>query len=155
MTAPIEVTRLAREALNERAPALARIHADAFAGSAMRAWTADEIAELAERETCVVFAAAQGFLALDKVADEGDILSFAVAPAFQRKGVGSRILCRALDWLRETGVRRCILEVAADNHAAILLYRRAGFLPIARRFGYYPVKSGQIDAIVMENLLTA
>jgi ribosomal-protein-alanine N-acetyltransferase len=73
-----------------------------------------------------------------QILDEVDVLSVAVAPSWRWRGVGTRLLVRYLDWLREEGVRRVTLEVAASNRAARALYERLGLTCEGRRPGYYP-----------------
>jgi ribosomal-protein-alanine N-acetyltransferase len=54
------------------------------------------------------------------------------------------------------GAEQCFLEVRESNHAAIALYLREGFAPVARRAGYYPAParaSGREDALVMRRRL--
>jgi len=73
--------------------------------------------------------------------------NLAVAPEFQRKGVGQALL----DWLsteaRANGAARITLEVRATNFAAQELYRRDGYTAVAIRRGYYQ-DTGE-DALVM------
>src|SRR4051812_37025914 len=60
-----------------------------------------------------------GFILARLIKDEAEILTFAVHPAFQRKGIGRRLLT---DLLNHLGCNALYLEVAADNQAAIDLY---------------------------------
>lgn len=147
-TAPLD-----RDGVIRAAPRIAAIHADAFADTGERAWSETEIAALAARPSGAVFADGEGFIVLDIVADEAEILTLAVARRARRQGLGSKILETALNWLYAQAATRCFLEVAADNTNAISLYRRTGFEPISRRAGYYRREHGQIDAILMQNLL--
>lgn len=48
------------------------------------------------------------------------------------RGLGSRALQHALAWCRQRGVSEVMLKVAADNSAALAIYRRAGFVPVER-----------------------
>ncbi len=66
--------------------------------------------------------------------DPADVLRVAVAPEARGRGV-ARTLLDAL--LGQAGDRPVLLEVAADNAAALALYAAAGFLAIDRRSGYY------------------
>jgi ribosomal-protein-alanine N-acetyltransferase len=45
--------------------------------------------------------------------------------------------------LRMTPAKRMILEVAADNPAAIKVYSRLGFTKLSERKGYYARPDGQ------------
>lgn len=58
-------------------------------------------------------------------ADEVYIL--AVAPEAQGRGIGHLLLGAGLQQMRDRGTEMAILYVDAQNHAAIALYRKAGF----------------------------
>lgn len=77
-------------------------------------------------------------------ADPAELLRLGVDPAFQRRGVGSRLLTDAVTAARGS---RMLLEVAADNVTAIKLYLRQGFAVIDWRPQYY--RSGA-DAVIMQ-----
>jgi ribosomal-protein-alanine N-acetyltransferase len=65
-------------------------------------------------------------------------------------------LRRLLDDAVGVGAEQCFLEVRESNHAAIALYLREGFAPVARRAGYYPAPGGaggREDALVMRRRL--
>ncbi len=57
------------------------------------------------------------------------ILSVAVHPDYQGKGVGRKLLEAGLRYLRNKGVRAVRLEVRPDNAVARHLYEKAGFRP--------------------------
>jgi ribosomal-protein-alanine N-acetyltransferase len=76
--------------------------------------------------------------------DVADLDRIAVAPAVRRRGVARTLLGELIS---QAGGSRMLLEVGADNEAAIGLYESYGFTTISRRKGYYP---GGIDALVME-----
>jgi len=54
-------------------------------------------------------------------------LALCVDRDHRRRGVGTSLLRRVLEWARENGVRRLQLAVFAANHAALATYRKAGF----------------------------
>lgn len=57
-----------------------------------------------------------------------------VARAWRRRGIGSQLLARAIEWAKGTGiVTRIELSVFEPNKAAIELYRKFGFVVEARR----------------------
>jgi len=58
------------------------------------------------------------------------VLSLAVASAWQGRGVGRALLANGLDYLRSRKVRRVKLEVLRDNIPALRLYQKAGFAPV-------------------------
>jgi ribosomal protein S18 acetylase RimI-like enzyme len=57
----------------------------------------------------------------------GAIQNLAVAREHRRRGLGESLVLHALDGFRRSGVGRVTLEVTAENHAAVRLYRRLGF----------------------------
>lgn len=78
---------------------------------------------------------------------EEELLLFAVAPAFRRRGIGRRLLERFAMAAHGRGARRLLLEMRRGN-AAEALYLAHGFQPIGVRPNYYRTLSGpRIDAI--------
>jgi len=77
--------------------------------------------------------------------DAADVMTLAVRPAQRGRGIGRALLDGLLDRCRAGGLREVFLEVRADNHPARALYAAAGFVPVARRVGYY----GGTDAVTM------
>ncbi len=146
----------------EAAEDLARIHARAFAGQG-RGWSAAEFARLLALPGHVAVLARTrgetgapdsgrplGFVLYAGLGDDGEILTIAVDPDWQRQGLGGRLLSMALADLAMNGCRRVLLEVAADNEAAIALYRAAGFEDVGRRPCYYArPDGGRVDARLM------
>ena len=60
------------------------------------------------------------------------------------------MLRAAFEDLLMSPARKMFLEVAADNPAAIALYRKQGFAEIGRREGYFARANGQpATALVM------
>lgn len=70
-----------------------------------------------------------------------DLLAIAVAPEWQRQGVGSRLLEYAIDLAtlasQRTSVPELRLTVAEDNLAAQSLFRRMGFEVLDEHHGTY------------------
>jgi ribosomal protein S18 acetylase RimI-like enzyme len=60
----------------------------------------------------------------------GAIQNLGVAPKHRNAGLGERLLLLALDGFRRAGLHRAYLEVTSENHGAIRLYRRCGFVTI-------------------------
>jgi ribosomal-protein-alanine N-acetyltransferase len=78
---------------------------------------------------------------------EEELLLFAVAPQFRRRGVGERLLARFAAAARERGARRLLLEMRRGNSAESL-YVRHGFRPVGLRPNYYRTLScPRLDAI--------
>lgn len=79
--------------------------------------------------------------------EEEELLLFAIAPDWRRRGLGLVLLRRFAEAARKRGARRLLLEMRRGNPAESL-YRRFGFEPIGSRPNYYRTPSGQsIDAI--------
>jgi len=87
------------------------------------------------------------YAGLAAMPDEAYVQTIGVAPAHQRQGIGATLLARLMDDARERGLPRVGLEVRVDNAAAIAMYERFGFEPIAVRKGYYQPSGA--DALVM------
>ena len=78
---------------------------------------------------------------------EMHIGNLAVAEGNRRKGVGSRLLAELLSAARSGRTELITLEVRASNRAAISLYEKFGFTPIAVKPDYYRAEGE--DALVM------
>lgn len=59
--------------------------------------------------------------------DLGAIQNLGVVPGHRGLGLGKNLLQRALAGFGQSGVQRVHLEVTAENHVAIRLYRQLGF----------------------------
>jgi len=128
--------------------ALARLHAACF--TTPRPWTALEFAGLLSAPGCEMITESGGFALIRSIAGEAELLTSAVDPAERRNGIGARLVARALIRAQAQGADTCFLEVAAQNAAAIALYRSAGFTQTGCRPGYYRLPDGQrVDAAVM------
>ncbi len=79
--------------------------------------------------------------------DVADLERIAVMPSRRRQGVARQLLDALCAAASAQGATRMLLEVAADNEAALGFYEAYGFTSISRRTGYY---RGSIDAIVMQ-----
>ena len=87
------------------------------------------------------------------VADEMHIANVAVAPEYQRRGIGYAFLLLLLRAGREMGFYLAHLEVRRSNSAAIALYDKLGFTQVGLRKGYYEVENE--DAVLMSCLIQA
>jgi ribosomal-protein-alanine N-acetyltransferase len=135
-------------ALPEHAEDLASLHAPLFDAP----WGAATFRELLNNPGSISFLARAGRppetigLVIGRVAaDEAEVLSLGVCRAWQRAGIGRRLMeavCRAA---RKAEARKLYLEVAAGNSAAIGLYKELGFAEAGRRKGYYQRAGGPAD----------
>lgn len=130
------------------ADAMALVHGAAF-GTA--GWSASSIATLLENPTSFGFLDEDGGMILARaVAGEAEILTIGVIPAQRRKGLGRAMLAEAMDAARRRGAETMFLDVEAGNHAAIALYRAAGFAGTGRRRNYY---GAGLDALLLSRRL--
>lgn len=90
-----------------------------------------------------------GFALVRQVADEAELLLLAVAPAHRRTGIALALITHTRRLLRDRNGATLHLEVRYNN-PAIELYKRAGFVQIGRRPGYYRGIDGQLhDALTL------
>jgi ribosomal-protein-alanine N-acetyltransferase len=82
---------------------------------------------------------------------EAHLLRIAVDPRFRRRQVGRDLVGAVLARAAAAAVHHMTLEVASENHAAVALYRCAGFVEIGRRAAYY--RAPPDDAIIMRREL--
>lgn len=127
---------------------LALIHAQAF--TMPRPWSEAEIADLLASPLCFVLPAPDGFLLGRVVAGEAEVLTVAVRPVAQGRGVGLQLVRAFLAEAARRGADSAFLEVAETNLAARAVYARAGFRQTGRRRGYYhAADAAPVDALVM------
>lgn len=95
--------------------------------------------------------APRGFVLIREAGGDAEVLTVAVHPSWQGRGYGRLLLEEALRELYARRVVSLYLEVAADNEAALRLYRRIGFDQVGRRDGYYRRSNGsdRVAAITM------
>jgi ribosomal-protein-alanine N-acetyltransferase len=136
----------------EDARTLAKLHAQGF----FRGWPREDFATYLMQPETPVYVACDarrriaGFLMLRLLGDDTELITVAVDPKWRGKGVGRALLRAAFADLIQSSSRRMLLEVAADNPAALRLYRSEGFAEIGRREGYYARANGQpATALVM------
>lgn len=88
-----------------------------------------------------------GFAGIWLMVDEAHITTFAVHPAWRRRGIGERLLVAVLDVALRRHAREATLEVRLSNVAARRLYEKYGFRPVGLRPRYY-TDNGE-DALIM------
>ena len=87
----------------------------------------------------------RGFVVVREVAGEAEVLTIAVHPAWQGRGVGRMLMDAALRDLYARRAEALFLEVDGGNAPALALYRRLGFREVGRRDAYY----GRAAALTM------
>lgn len=88
-----------------------------------------------------------GYAGLLFAAGDGHVTTVAVDPAWERRGVATRMLLALARTGTARGCTSLTLEVRLGNVGAQELYRRFGFVPAGIRKGYYQ-ETGE-DALVM------
>lgn len=80
-------------------------------------------------------------------------LGMLVDDRWRRRGIGSRLLERCMDWATDAGAHKVILEVWPHNEAAISLYTRFGFVEEGRRRRHYRRRNGELWDVVQMGLV--
>lgn len=131
---------------------ISRLHCQLFAAG----WDAASIRSLLTRPgiDCLVARMGQreimAFVLYQACIDEAEILAIGVRQDVQRKGIARALLLAATRNMDRSGVKRIVLEVAADNAAAIALYANLRFVEIGRRSAYYvQCRDEAVDALVL------
>ncbi len=142
-------------ASSAHADVLAALHAAGFDAP----WSVAEFGALLNQPGVGAWIASEGaepagFILVRAAADEAEILTLAVEPAFRRRGFAARLVHEACGILRDAGAVRLFLEVAADNTGAHALYQGCGFAEHGRRKDYYREgRDRPVDAVLMARAL--
>ena len=90
------------------------------------------------------------FILLTTQRNRGNISTIDVRPGFRRLGLATRLIRLAEETLRQMGLKKCTLQVEADNKAAIRLYTKLGYNITRTLPRYY---EGKKDGYLMEKPL--
>ena len=94
-----------------------------------------------------------GYCLYQVVFEQAEILRIGTHPDYQRQGIASRIFARLNKALEVNQVESLLLEVRADNTAAIALYEQQGFTVIHTRKSYYQAAhQPAVDALIMQRI---
>jgi len=91
-------------------------------------------------------------LGLFGMTKRGHVISVAVLPEAQRKGIAEALMHQAMRSMRGYNAKECYLEVRASNTPAINLYKKLDFETTRIAHGYYA--DGE-DAAIMTRKLPA
>ena len=129
---------------------VAALHAACFPDDA---WNSSSLATVlampgADGRICLGHDGAPCGMLLDQcLGPEGEILTLGVAPAWRRRGVARGLVQDLVVRALAVGAQRLLLEVAADNTAALALYTSLGFERQGIRRHYYRRAQGPaVDA---------
>lgn len=92
---------------------------------------------------CVINDKLIGFIHIQDLIDEIDIINIVIDNDYRRKGYASKLIEYVISYANS---KKIILEVSENNINAINLYKKYNFNEINRRKGYY----NGVDAITME-----
>lgn len=118
-------------------------------------WTQKEFVEIftINGTFAVMEPAWKGFGIVRTIADEAEIITMAVLPEARNQGIGHAIVKGMLDQAKTQKAASVFLEVRESNTAAIALYKKTGFTPIAVRKKYYRnLDNLDENAIIMRNV---
>jgi ribosomal-protein-alanine N-acetyltransferase len=95
--------------------------------------------------------------------DEAHITTFAVLPAYRRRGIGGLLLCELMELCADLGAAVMTLEVRLSNAAARRLYQQFGFKPVGVRPRYYSddgedaliMTTDRLESLEMQRLMSA
>jgi [ribosomal protein S18]-alanine N-acetyltransferase len=85
----------------------------------------------------IVMGWAAGHLWKSSLPTWGRVYALAVHPDSRGMKLGSRLLLHLIQTLRQRGALDLFLEVRSDNHDAIKLYKKVGFVPCDTLEHYY------------------
>jgi ribosomal-protein-alanine N-acetyltransferase len=127
------------------APLLARLHAAAFHRPGDETWSERAFSDVLNSAGCFCLVAIDeaedetpvGFAAVRVRAQESELLSLGVMPAYQRRGIAQALILQAKQGALAIGAKQMFLEVAEDNPGAYRLYCEMGFDQVGTRPDYY------------------
>lgn len=129
----------------EYAQSLWAIHTQCF----NKPWSLHNFQEILKLPTTFGFCQNEGFILCSIVAEDIEILTFAVLPQYRRQGIGLRLIKSLQDFAIQQHKKHIFLEVNATNHAAYSLYKKARFMQTGLRKNYYHEKNQNFDALCL------
>jgi len=91
-----------------------------------------------------------GFLVISITFDEVEILQLGIDKNYQNQKLATNLVTDVLAKLDyKYSISKVFLEVAANNHLAIALYKKLGFTLITTRKDYYLIDGTRVNALVM------
>ena len=88
-----------------------------------------------------------GFALMALIPPESELGKLAVHPEWQRKGIATALLAKAIGHARARNCSKCFLEVRSTNEGAIAFYLQHGFIRSGLRKSYY--RDPLDDAVIM------
>ena len=91
-----------------------------------------------------------GFITYTAVDDFADINDLFVFPEYRRRGIAQGLISAFIAAAKQSGAKKCFLEVRKSNAAAIRLYLSAGFKYLSERKAYYG--DGETAAVYIKEI---
>ena len=107
-------------------------------------WSPDDFRDL-KQSGCEIIMSQNSFIVYRIVLDEAEIITIGVNPEMRRQGIASAMIGIIEKNIKNQGVKKIFLEVAANNIPGQKLYENHGFNRVGLRPKYYD----GIDAILM------
>ena len=141
-----------RTAVDADTEILARLHGLAFPEDPWESRALSRLVALPTMHARLAFSDRKpiGFLMALVVGGEAEVLTLCVDPAARRRGIARALLADLYTAARMARASRVVLEVAADNETARLLYAAEGFAAVGRRpFYYRRPAAAAADALIL------
>ena len=90
-----------------------------------------------------------GFVNYYDLYERFEIANIYVLEDYRCKGIASSLVTKVIDVGKQKNIENITLEVKKDNDAAIALYKKFDFIPVAVRERYY----NGVDGILMERMM--
>jgi ribosomal-protein-alanine N-acetyltransferase len=131
----------------EDANLFSEIHRQAFP----QGWRAEQIEEsLRNKNIYAIRYGDIGFVLFQLLGEECEIVTMAVLPKFQGRGIAREMIIEMLGICMAMQVKKVFLEVSTNNEKAQSLYRKFTFTEYNQRSKYYADGS---DAVLLQLLL--
>ncbi len=105
-------------------------------------WTDEDFVRCLRQRNCIGMVAEHedrvvGFMIYQLLRNRIHVLNLAVAPEYQRRGVGSQLAAKLIGKLSAQPRNRLVLEIRETNLAAQLFFRENGFRAVSILRGFY------------------
>ena len=123
-------------------------------------WTEQTLSDLLEQDSIDLVVVMNvetdevvGYCLYQVMFEQAEILRIGTHPDYQRQGIASLLFAELHTYLKGIQVESLLLEVRADNDAAIALYEKQSFVIIHKRKGYYQQQHQPVvDALIMQHV---
>lgn len=95
-----------------------------------------------------------GFILLQSVPPEAEILFLGVSPPHQKKGIATRLLVYSEQYVRKNNIEKIFLDVCTENNTALEFYKKNAYVNLSVRKNYYSNQTTGFDALILEKGLS-